>query len=474
MTVIKLEKFLGSEDRMDYLWTIKEVRRACGVPTKGVDADITGVSIDSRTVKKGDLFIALKNEKDGHDYIQKAYENGAVCAVVDHVIDDCPIEQVVVEDTFKALWKMADAQRSWGEGVQRIAVTGSCGKTSVKELLGSALTCHKSEGSYNNHWGVPLTLCRMPRDEKYAVFEVGMNHPGEIAPLSELVKPDVAIITTVAPAHIGAFSNVDEIMIEKSAIMEGLKDKKNLILPHELYVKYKSFFDVKPYTFSLDEFSQASSFVEAVQESVSGQQVVAHIMGEMVSFNLYLHGKHQVANALAVLTAVKLVGGDIQTAAQNIGSQEAVSGRGKIHDINGVLVIDESYNANPASMKAAIDILKNRMGMGRRVAILGQMAELGNQTQGYHESLIPLLEGVDTVITVGDDMKVVFEGLPKTIQKVHYANQKDVNIQKLATQLDVGDIVMVKGSNSIFWKWNFVSRLINEIERLAPVRRANA
>ena len=222
MTVIKLEKFLGSEDRMDYLWTIKEVRRACGVPTKGVDADITGVSIDSRTVKKGDLFIALKNEKDGHDYIQKAYENGAVCAVVDHAIDGCPIEQVVVEDTFKALWKMADAQRSWGEGVQRIAVTGSCGKTSVKELLGSALTCHKSEGSYNNHWGVPLTLARMPEDTEYAVIEIGMNHPGEIAPLARMAAPHVALVTTVAAAHLEAFDDITGIAVEKASIFEGV------------------------------------------------------------------------------------------------------------------------------------------------------------------------------------------------------------------------------------------------------------
>lgn len=455
---------------MDYLWTIKDIRRACGVPTKGIDADITGVSIDSRTVQKGDLFIALKNEKNGHDYVKKAYENGAICAVVDHEID-CEIEQIIVPDTFNALWAMGDAQRSWAENTKRIAVTGSCGKTSVKELLGAALSCHKSQGSYNNQWGVPLTLARMPRDEKYAVFEVGMNRPGEIAPLSELVKPDVAIITTVAPAHIGAFDSIDDIMIEKSAIMEGLEDKKNLILPHELYIKYKNFFEVKPYTFSLDEFSQADTFVEAVKESVTGQQVVAHVMGEMVSFSLYLHGRHQVANALAVLTAVKLVGGDIQMAAQNLGMQEAVEGRGKIHDINGVLVVDESYNANPTSMKVALDILKNRLGMGRRVAILGDMAELGKDSKMYHRELAPLLEGVDTLITVGDDMKELFDHLPKGIQKVHYPSQKEVNLQKLARQLDVGDIILVKGSNTVFWKWNFVRRLLSEIERLAPVKK---
>lgn len=463
---------MGSDEKMNYLWTIKDVRRACGISTKGHDADITGVSIDSRTVQKGDLFIALKNEKDGHGYIQKAFENGAICAVVDHEID-CEIEQIIVPDTFKALWALGDAQRGWAENTKRIAVTGSCGKTSVKELLGAALSCHKSQGSYNNHWGVPLTLARMPRDEEFAVFEVGMNRPGEIAPLSELVKPDVAIITTVAPAHIGAFESVDDIMVEKSAIMEGLKDNKNLILPHELYMKYKNYFEVKPYTFSLDEFSQADSFVEAVKENVSGQQIVAHIMDEMVSFNLYLHGRHQVANALAVLTTVKVLGGDVQTAAQNMSMQEAVDGRGKIHDINGILVVDESYNANPASMNAALDILKNRLGMGRRVAILGDMEELGEKSNSYHQGLAPLLEGVDTVITVGPKMKTLFDALPKGIQKVHYPSQKEVNLQKLSTQLDVGDIIMVKGSNSIFWKWNFVNRLLAEIERLSPVKKIN-
>lgn len=472
MTVIKLESFLESDKRMDYLWTVKEVRRACGVPTKGKDADITGASIDSRTVQKGDLFIALKNEKDGHDYVQKAYENGAVCAVVDHKID-CDIEQVVVKDTFEALWKMADAQRSWSEDVVKIGVTGSCGKTSVKELLAAALACHKSEGSYNNHWGVPLTLCRMPRDAKFSVFEMGMNRPGEIAPLSELVKPDVAIITNVAPAHIGAFDTVDDIMVEKSAIMEGLKNKKNLVLPHELYVKYKGYFDEKPYTFSLEEFSQADSFAEAVKENVSGQQIVAHILGDMVSFNLHLHGRHQVANALAALTAVKVAGGNLDLAIQNIESQEPVEGRGKVYDVGGVLLVDESYNANPTSMKAAIDILKNRLGMGRRVAILGEMNELGKDSAQYHKDLAPFLEGVDTVITVGEGMKILFDNLPKDVQKVHYPSQREVNIQKLATQLDVGDILMVKGSNSVFWKWNFVNRLLREIERLAPVRKVN-
>ncbi len=473
MTVIMLEKFLKSDECMDYLWTVKDVRRACGVPTKGRDCDILGVSIDSRKVQKGDLFIALKNEKDGHDYVQKAYEMGAVCAVVDHVVEGCAIEQIVVEDTFKALWKMADAQRSWATNVKRVAVTGSCGKTSVKDLLAAALGCHKSVESYNNHWGVPLTLCRMPRDERFAVFEVGMNRPGEIAPLSELVKPDVAIITTVAPAHIGAFDSVDDIMVEKSAVMEGLTDKKNLILPHSLYLKYKHFFDVKPYTFSLDEFGQADTYVEAVKENVTGQQVVACILGETVNFNLYLHGRHQVENALAVLTAVKLVGGDLAQAVNNIGVQKPAEGRGRVHEVGGVIVVDESYNANPASMKAALSVLKNRLGIGRRVAILGEMAELGADSKTYHLELIPQLEGVDTVITVGDEMKVVFDGLPKGVQKVHYPSQKEVNLQKIARQLDAGDVVMVKGSNSVFWKWGFVKRLVLEVGRLSQTHKVN-
>ncbi len=452
---------------MDYLWTVKELRRACGVATKGADVDVLGISIDSRTVNKGDAFIALKNEKDGHDYVQKAYERGAVCAIVEKQID-CPILQVVVPDTFKALYAMADAQRSHSTG-KRIGVTGSCGKTSVKELLATALHCHKSEASYNNHWGVPLTLARMPRDEKFSVFEVGMNHPGEIAPLSELVQPDVAIITNVAPAHIGAFTSIEDIVVEKTAILEGLKDKKNLIVPLDLYQKYPHYFEVKPYTFSLEMNGQADSYAEAVQSGISGQNVVANIMGDLVKFTLSLQGDHQVLNALAVLTAVKVVGADVQAAAANIESQEAVAGRGKIEDINGVFVIDESYNANPKSMQIAIDMLKKRPGMGRRVAILGEMLELGNQSESLHAQIAPWCEGVDTVITVGAGMKVVYDNLPKSVQKVHYPSQKEVNIQKLAGQLEVGDVVMVKGSNGTFWQWKFVPRLMNEIERLARV-----
>ncbi|MFT7144000.1 MAG: UDP-N-acetylmuramoyl-tripeptide--D-alanyl-D-alanine ligase [Alphaproteobacteria bacterium] len=467
MTVIKLKDILEAHKKMDYLWTVKEIRRACGVATKGADDEVHGISIDSRTVKKGDAFIALKNEKDGHDYVIKAYERGAICAIVEKEID-CPIAQIVVADTFKALYAMADYQRSHSQG-KRIAVTGSCGKTSVKELLATALQCHKSEASYNNHWGVPLTLARMPRDAKQSVFEVGMNHAGEIAPLSNLVKPDVAIITNVAPAHIGAFDSLNDIVVEKTAILEGMKDKKNVIVPLDLYTKYPHYFAEKPYTFSYTPNTQASSYADAVQSGLSGQNIVANIMGEMVSFSITLLGEHQVLNALAVLTAVKVVGGDVQMAATNMGSQQAVEGRGLIHNIHGVLLVDESYNANPKSMQVALEMLKKRPGMGRRIAILGQMFELGDKSNDMHAALAPLCEELDTVITVGDDMKVLFDRLPKSVQKVHYPSQREVNIQKLATQLEVGDMVMVKGSNGTFWQWKFVPRLMNEIERLASV-----
>lgn len=465
MTVIRLKDILEERNKVNYLWTVKELRRACGVPTKGADFEIQGISIDSRTANADDAFIALKNEQDGHDYVVKAYEKGATCAIVEKKID-CPIAQIIVPDTFKALYAMAEYQRSYGNA-KRIAITGSCGKTSMKELLSASLNCHKNQGSYNNHWGVPLTLARMPRDEKYSVFEVGMNHPGEIAPLSILIKPDVAIITNVAPAHIGAFESIDEIAIEKTAIVEGMKNKKNLIVPIDLYKNYQSYFTEKPYTFSYNANTQANSYAEAVQSGLSGQNIVANIMGEMVSFSITLQGEHQVMNALAALTAAKLVGADIQMIATNMSGQQAIEGRGLVHDINGVFVIDDSYNANPKSMQIALEMLKKRPGMGRRVAILGQMLELGHLSEKMHKSLAPMCEGIDTVITVGDDMKVLFDNLPKSVQKVHYPSQKEVNIQKLATQLEVGDVVMVKGSNGTFWQWKFVPRFINEVERLA-------
>jgi len=447
---------------MKYLWTFKDLKRAVGLPTRGPDFDIRGVSIDSRTTKNGDAFVALKAERDGHDFVENAYKAGAVVAVVDHKVD-CEIPQIVVDDTFNALWAMGDAQRDWGRA-KRVAVTGSCGKTTTKELMGTALSCHKSEGSYNNHWGVPLTLARTPRDEKYAVYEVGMNHPGEIAPLSELIQPDVAVVLNIAPVHIGAFDSIEDIAVEKLSVTKGLKKGGKLVTSDEVYETYPAYFDEKPVLFSLKEGSDADVCLESVRPSSSGQNVVALVAGKPVSFRLHLMGLHAIADALAVLAVAHILGADMRKVCLGLEMVSPVVGRGNIHSLDGVTIIDESYNANPVSMKAALQSLATRPREGRRVAILGDMLELGDKSADYHAALAEDCADLDMVITIGDEMKHLHEALGKQIQTVHYDAAKDMNLCKFVRQLESQDSVMIKGSKDSLWVHNFVPRLLKEFE----------
>ena len=445
------------------LWTYREVKRAVGVDTHGQDFDIYGVSIDSRKVSKGDLFIALKVERDGHDFVKAAYENGAVAAIVSHEVD-CDIPQIVVKDTYKALWAMADAQRDWSE-TTRIAITGSCGKTTTKELMAAALSAHKSEGSYNNHWGVPLTLTRMPRESKFGVFEIGMNHPGEILPLAELVQPKIAVVTNIKPVHVEAFDSLGDVAIEKLSIVNGLIKGGTLVTSYEVYEDYKQYFDRKPLTYSLNN-TDADVYVEAATKGVDRQTIVASVCGEPVTYLLRLHGDHAVEDSLAVLATAKTLGLNVRHAASGMEMVTPVIGRGNIYEINDIFIVDESYNANPASMEAALTTLTNRTGVGRKVAILGEMLELGEGSVNYHEDLARHCREIDTVITVGENMKHLQDALPAGKQGGHFERQDKVNIQKLINQLQAGDMVMVKGSNGTFWKYDFVPRLVKTLEQM--------
>lgn len=446
------------------MWTLRDLKRANGVPSAGANFDVDGVSIDSRTVQKQDVFVALKGERDGHDFVQKAFENGAKVAVVEHVVD-CEIEQIVVPDTLKALWNMGEYQRKHAQAT-RVAVTGSCGKTTTKEMLGAVLKAHKSEGSYNNHLGVPLTLSRMDREAEMAVFEIGMNHPGEIMPLSQLVKPDIAVVTNIAPVHIGAFADENEIAIEKLSIQKGLVPEGRLVTSIQVYEKYKHYFDVEPVLFSMNEYDDVPVKLEKVTQSATGQNIVANVAGSLVSYRLHLFGDHAIYNSLAALTVAMELGVDMKQAALALELIQPVAGRGNAYEVDGVEVIDESYNANPASVRAAVQTLLNRPGKGRCVAVLGDMKELGENSAQYHRDLADICEELDTLITIGSDMRHLHEALKNKegLTTWHVDEQKEMNLDKFARQLEIGDVVMVKGSKTSLWNYNFVERLVKAIE----------
>lgn len=445
------------------LWTAKEAATATGGQTTG-HWNATGVSIDSRTIQKGDLFIAITGDNgDGHVYAADALRNGAVAVVVSHAIEGASADQMlIVSDTFKAMQDLGQGARK-RTGAKIIGVTGSVGKTGTKEFLSTAFSAlgqtHASKKSYNNHWGVPLSLSNMHAGSDYAIFEMGMNHTGEIIPLSEQVRPDIAIITTVEPVHVGNFENgVEGIAHAKAEIFTGMSEEGQAILnrdnpwfdllktkAHEKGVK----------VFSFGEHANADAKLIDCLEASNGSRVKADILGEEIEYVLQLSGRHHAMNSLAVMLAVKLAGGDVHKAAKALSRQEALVGRGKreLLDIgdknNPVTLIDESYNASPTSMRAAFKVLAliDPGRGGRRIAILGDMLELGPDGPQYHTDLaLPLkAANVDLVYTCGTSMKGLHDALPANQRGAHKNTSAEL-AQIVPDVLVPGDVVMVKGS----------------------------
>ncbi|HEU4838634.1 MAG TPA: UDP-N-acetylmuramoylalanyl-D-glutamyl-2,6-diaminopimelate--D-alanyl-D-alanine ligase [Micavibrio sp.] len=445
------------------LWTAKEAAQATDGKVSS-DWRVTGVSIDSRTVQAGDLFIAIKGDNsDGHAYAADAIRKGAVAAVVSEKIDGVDDAQLlIVEDTFRALQDLGRASRA-RTAAAIVGITGSVGKTGTKEFLATAFGAlgqtHASVKSYNNHWGVPFALSAMHAGCDYGIFEMGMNHAGEITPLSQMVQPDIAIITTIAPVHVGNFeSGMEGIAAAKAEILDGMKPGSKIILnkdnewfPFLQDAAMKK--GVEVYSFGEDK--NADARIVKTIEAANGSRVSAVIAGEAIDYPLQIAGRHIAVNSLAVLLAVKLAGGDMVKAAKAISRQEPIIGRGKREELdigeknNPVVLIDESYNANPAAMRAAFRVLAlvDPGRGGRRIAVLGDMLELGADGVRHHAELaLPLkAANVDLVYTCGKLMKNLHDALPANQRGEH----KDSSVELARIVPDVlvpGDVVMVKGS----------------------------
>jgi UDP-N-acetylmuramoyl-tripeptide--D-alanyl-D-alanine ligase len=444
------------------LWTAAEIAAATG-GTGSTVWSASGVSIDSRTVATGDLFIALAGENfDGHDFVADALKRGAAGALVSRKPEDLPASAplIQVRDTLEALTALGRAGRARSKA-RVIAVTGSVGKTGTKEALRRSLERQgrtvASAASLNNHWGVPLSLARMPAETAYGVFEIGMNHPGEIAALTRLVRPDVAVITTISPAHLGFFPSVEAIADAKAEIFQGMHHNGVAVLNRD-----NPHFDRLAAAARACGVTRIMGFGEHAQANVrvihshlysTASAVTAMVVDEIVDYCLSLPGRHWVLNSLAVMAAVRAADADISIAAAVMGSLEALDGRGRRHRIavtgGEADLVDESYNANPDSMRAALAVLGAivpRSG-GRRIAVLGDMLELGSDASRLHAELAQPVLGanVDLVFTVGREMEHLDRALPAARRGGHAATSAEL-VPTLTAALRPSDIVMVKGS----------------------------
>ncbi len=425
------------------LWTSSEAIAATGGTTGEWVAN--GVSIDTRTLQKGDLFVALTDIRDGHDFVAQALENGAAAAMASRVPDGVDRARLLlVTDVLEGLEALGKAARKRAARV--IAVTGSVGKTGTKEMLRTALNgqgrVHAAEKSYNNHWGVPLTLARMPTGTDFAIIEIGMNHPGEIGPLAKMVEPDVAVITNVAAVHMEAFQSVAEIAVEKAAIFEGLRAGGHAILNTDL-----DSFDILR-----DAANAAGAEITTFGSDADFRLIdvkigdgVTNVSAEPISFTLGAEGRHFAMNALAVLAAVKAAGGNVGKSTEALQNWHAPVGRGERWLVGNITLIDDSYNANPMSVGAALDVLANSK--ERRVAILGDMLELGDMEIARHKELAALdcMKDIEQVHCIGPLMKALYDVLPADKRGEWFASSTEL-AQNLETLLKDHDTVMVKGS----------------------------
>ncbi|MEO1198945.1 MAG: UDP-N-acetylmuramoylalanyl-D-glutamyl-2,6-diaminopimelate--D-alanyl-D-alanine ligase [Pseudomonadota bacterium] len=447
------------------LWTAEAFVTATGGEVRGALPDsASGISIDSRSIEPGEVFFAIKGDRlDGHDFVGKALAAGAGLAVVDRAHADRFAEDrsplVVVDDTLDAMRKLARAARARSKA-RIIGVTGSVGKTGTKEALKLTLSpsgeTYASAQSFNNHWGVPLSLSRFPERAAFGVFEMGMNHAGEITPLTQMVRPHIAIITTVEPVHLEFFESVDGIADAKAEIFHGLEPDGVAVLNrdnehYERLAGHAEQHGARIVSFGKHADADARLIDVSAQEGLSC--VVADILGERITYKIGAPGAHFVQNSLAVLAAVHLAGGDLARAGLAYQDIAAPSGRGAQVDLTlpggSALLIDESYNANPASVRAALSVLgQTPTGLhGRRIVVLGDMLELGPTADARHAALAePATEArADLVHCVGPLMGALWHALPEDARGRHVTKSDDL-VEALVTDVRPGDVIMVKGS----------------------------
>jgi len=431
------------------LWTAKTAAAATKGTAQGGDWTASGVSIDTRTLAKGDLFVALSAARDGHEFVAQALEKGVAAALVSHIpegLENAPL--LLVDDVQKALEDLARAARP--RAGKLIAVTGSVGKTGTKEMLRTCLAgqghVHAAEKSYNNHWGVPLTMARMPEGTDFAIIEIGMNHPGEIAPLARIARPEVAVITNVAPVHLAAFDSLNAIAIEKASITEALQGTAVLNGDGEMAANLADI--AKGNGAEILQFgAEAGNDFRLIDATILSDRTKVHAMTPdgARSFEIGASGRHFAINALAALAAVYAAGGGIDPAAEALTSWHPPTGRGERWAIGPLTLIDDAYNANPLSMGAALEGLARAK--GRKLAILGDMLELGNQELAMHAGLAdhPALVGIERLHCVGPRMRALYEALPREKRGLWVETSADL-LGDLESALAGFDVVMVKGS----------------------------
>ena len=440
------------------LWTSDAIAGACGGVASAHFA-VEGVAFDSREAGEGDLFVALSGEAtDGHRFLTQAFEQGAAGAIVSQ---PCEAPHVRVADTFAALNDLARAGRARTDA-KIVGVTGSVGKTSAKEALHAALDrgwagqVHRSVKSYNNHTGVPLSLARMPASAGAGVFEMGMNHPGELSALTRIVRPHVAIVTAIASAHIEFFPDEEAIADAKGEIFQGLEPGGTAIVPFDSRHRDRLIAAAEPHaarvvTFGLGKGADVHP-LETMRVETGGTFVTARIGDEELSFTLSQSGDHHVSNALAVLAAVDAIGGDLGLAGLALADLGGLAGRGArfaaVVEGGEALVIDESYNANPTSMAATLAVLAREP--GRHVAVLGEMREMGDRSADYHAALAEpvLAAGVELAFLVGEAMRPLADALVNQIKFVHVPDAAAA-LEAVRSTLRAGDAVLVKGSNGV-------------------------
>jgi UDP-N-acetylmuramoyl-tripeptide--D-alanyl-D-alanine ligase len=460
---------MSDDSTSNMLWTSLGlvgplVARVSGALPRG---GVSGISIDTRTLRPGELFFAIKgSNSDGHDYVGTAFEKGAFAAVVDeaHAEQLRPLGPLyIVADVLQALERLGTAARARSPA-RIVAVTGSVGKTSTKEalrlVLSRAGTAHASVASYNNHWGVPLTLARMPTDTRFGIYEIGMNHKSEITPLAAMVRPHVAIITTIAPVHLEYFESFDDIVDAKAEIFSGLVPGGVAILNRDI-AQYECLVEHAKsspagHVASFGDHEKADAKLLSVTLGVDHSMVEAEACGRKLTYRLGAPGHHLAMNSLAVLLAAKAFGVDLELAADALADFSAQPGRGerlRLAAKNGPFtLIDESYNANPASVRAAFALTGALPleGKGRRIAILGDMLELGPKGAAMHAELASqaAVNNIDFVFATGPLMKHLFEALPRHLQGAWRERATDLAPVVVAA-VQSGDIVLVKGSNAI-------------------------